>query len=284
MRRLLAAVLLSLVLGTALADGYSTEWSYARLENDKAQIILADSPELKTIEPWYAYGEETYYKSPGCAVYRELYVFSKPQKSSPGIWRGKRTHLEQIHNDVTQKTCNDMHVNFDPRKDDTASFIDPDQMQPDGSDVGLLPGVFLTDPKFTDEELVSLSKVIPQILACLKKQQSCSFEIEQERTDLAPSYMRFPALKLEKLESISSAYDERGEQHYEIRFGMQYNYPYQVILDIFHKSSTITKVVLTGPMLYFGMNDQDGSSGLLAASSCEKETRDKGMRASRDGS
>src|SRR5690348_2834272 len=94
---ILSALLIGLVLAPALvgADGYSTEYEHQAVDESKVRRILAHSDLVKADSIWYASGEETYWKSPSCVASRDLYTFSKPEETSPGIWRGEQIHIEE---------------------------------------------------------------------------------------------------------------------------------------------------------------------------------------------
>jgi hypothetical protein len=242
-----------LALAPALvgADGYSTEYEHQAVDESKVRRILAHSDLVKAEDIWYASGEETYWKSPSCVAFRDLYTFSKPVQSSPGIWRGKQIHIEEHSESAEHPTCTELQATIKQTLD-TASFIDPVEMHPDESYDGLVPGVFLTDLRISDSELLMLARLIPEALSCLeKKTNSCGYETLHRGT--APTYMLFPAIKTGKLTSIFLVHVVPTNQYYyELRFDTKRDYGYQVALDVYYRGEAVSKVVLSDPILYVG--------------------------------
>ena len=200
---------------------------------------MAEVPGFKMDGIWFATGVENYYKSPACITSRGIWAFTKPKLTSPGLYRGRVSYVEESPLDKDKLTCNQMKKEV-ALSVPTASFVDPDTMHPEEAIDGQVPGIFHVDGKITDDELLSIAKAIPVIRECFKAKSSCPYKIDEDVVNV-PAYAITPILKvanLLQLDQIQSPDD--SVVHYEMIFSEE-KYGARA-LDIYYKGESIVKV------------------------------------------
>lgn len=225
----------------AQADGYSKGYSQETLDEATARRALAEIPGFKMGDVWFATGNENYYKSPACVTERGIWVFTKPVATSPGLYRGRVSYVEESPENRDKPTCNQMKKGV-ALSVPTASFVDPDTMHPEEAFDGQVPGVFHVDGKISDSELLKVAAAIPKIRSCFKSDSSCPYKIDKSAL-MNKAYAITPALKVENLLQLNFVSDPNASiRHYEMIFANDSPYGGAQALDIYCKDGEITKI------------------------------------------
>lgn len=251
----LAPLLFALPLATAhlpaaFADGQTHTYGEKQMDEAKARRALAEIPGSKMDDVWFATGLEDYYKSPACIIGRNIYVFTKPSFVVPGLYRGKRTYINQDDTGTAGAfVCNKLKIGHHGFTADTASFIPPEDIHPDESLDGNEPGLFQVDAKVTDKELLALAPVIQQVQACLKDAKSCPFKLDND-IKFTKDHVLIPAIKTKNLTLMGLKTDPTtGKEYYELFFTEEPPQFGAIAMDIYYRNEAVTKVSMTDEVL-----------------------------------
>lgn len=209
------------------------------LDEAAARRFLTGLPDINVKDIWFATGGEEYLKSPTCITGGGVWVYTKPEVSSPGLYRGRVSYFEESE-DTDKPTCGELRKHF-VLSVPVASFIDPDAMHPEEAFDGQVPGIFHVDGEISDQQLMQLADSISKIRACLKSGTICAFSINGSALN-HPDYDLDPKLKVENLTQVDSRTYKDGTVHYEIYFSGGSALKWPRAIDIACKDGTIVDV------------------------------------------
>jgi hypothetical protein len=150
------------------------------MDESRTRLVLATVPGFDMKQVWFATGAE-YWNSGTCLDGRDIEIFTKPELSSTGIWRGKKLYVSQPTLDSKTKCADPDAFRFDPNFTvTTVTFTDPDKLQLDEAWDGQEPGLFEVRGNIGDDELRKIAMTMEQIQRCLEKQATCSYPIESQ--------------------------------------------------------------------------------------------------------
>lgn len=225
----------------AQADGYSKGYDQETLDEPAARRALAEIPGFKMDEVWFATGLEDYYKSPSCVTGRDLFIFTKPEKSSPGLWRGKKSFFMTRIKSPDNVDCS--HSDYSRvYAVDSGSFIDPDTMRPEEALDGEVPGIFEMRDKISDGELLGLAKDIETLYTCLNK-SNCPYTVDLKYMG-SHAYEYKSAVKLKNLLSIAKT-EQDAPACYTVMSAMEVRYGGLVVIEICYSDSKVSKVTMS---------------------------------------
>lgn len=230
----------------ASADDHSTDLKQDTIGDYKGRRLLAEVPSMNTADAWYTTGLEDYYKSPKCVVARDLYVYTKPSKSSAGLWRGQKTYLSGQAKDLKDGDCNDVKL-ATKFTDGMATFIDPDKYHPDEAWDGMESGIFNVSKDIPDSVLLNIADSISQLHTCLKN-KNCDYPIDtKDMMSRDHPYDYIPVIGKDKLIALSKSKENSG--CYSMTF--MYTDPYyrMIAADICYQDTKIMSVSLTDEIL-----------------------------------
>ncbi|HEY1773841.1 MAG TPA: hypothetical protein VGH91_11695 [Gammaproteobacteria bacterium] len=172
----IALLLLSCFCAGCATTHYRVSDSHT-MDDARTRLILKTVPGFDMSQVWFATGAE-YWTSDTCLRGRDIEAFTKPQLSSPGVWRGKKLYVSQPTLDSKAECADPDAFRYDPDSTiATVTFTDPDQLHPEEAWDGLEPGLFEVRDNVSDDELRKVASAIAEIHACLEKQAVCAYPI-----------------------------------------------------------------------------------------------------------
>lgn len=151
------------------------------MDEARARQILATVPQFDMSQVWFATGGE-YWNSATCLAGRDIFAFTRPEPSSPGIWRGKKLFIRQPVPGVHPDCADPDAFSQDPSASvDTVSFTDPGQLHPEEDEGGLEPGISEVRGGISDEELRRLALGIAQLRSCVSERKGCGFPVDLDK-------------------------------------------------------------------------------------------------------
>lgn len=218
---LIAMLILVGLSGSCLADAPS---SYIYIPEHKDTVIddaagrryLTDVPNIDISQIWFIAGNRYFDdKNSVCLRARDLWLFSKPIRSSDGIWRGKKAYITQMPEQPCSKEVITSPGNLDI---DTVTYTNPDSQHPEEAWDGNVPGIFQIYGGITDAELLKLKDAITQVHACLKDGK-CPFPISTDGLNHTKHYELTPTLKVAQLLTMQTQPDYKtGKPCYSMVF------------------------------------------------------------------
>lgn len=231
--------------GSCLADAPS---SYIYIPEHKDTVIddaagrryLTDVPNVDISQIWFITGNRYFDdKNSVCLRARDLWLFSKPIRSSDGIWRGKKAYITQKPEQPCSKETTTSPANLDI---DTVTYTDPDSQHPEAAWDGSVPGVFQIYDGITDAELLKLKDVIVQVHSCLKGDK-CPFPITYGREWHTKRYDLIPAIKVSQLLTLSIENDNQTHKPcYTMVLAQDNPWSLAVGMSICYRNEAVSKV------------------------------------------
>jgi hypothetical protein len=219
------------------------------MDDSRARLILKAVPGFDMTQVWFATGAE-YWSSGTCFDGRDIEAFTKPQLSSPGIWRGKKLYVSQPTLDSKTKCADPEAFRYDPTFSiTTVTFTNPDKLRLDEAWDGAEPGVFELRDGITDDELRKIAAVIDQVHSCVQKQSACPYPIDKDSRVTPSDSEVVLAVATENLLTASIDNDyENGKPCYSLVF-QKGTYQGALGMDICYRNETVSKVVVGGMVI-----------------------------------
>ena len=219
---------------------YQNGQGYTVLSDVVARRLLASVPGFDLKQVWFATGRGDYHNTPTCITGAGVWAYTKPELSSPGLWRGRLSYIDIGPDDQPKPSCDKPHGHL-VLSVPVASFIDPDQVHPEEAGDGYVPGVFHVPSEMSDEQLLALADAIAKIRDCLKSNDPCPYHLD-ESVRWQPRYALTPALKLENLRQIDLSRLDDGTLHYETFFDGGTAFNSDKAVDIVYKDGAVVDV------------------------------------------
>lgn len=226
---------------------YIPEHKEYLIDDAKGRRILADVPHIALDQVWFITGSEfSDPENPKCLTGRDVVMFSKPERSSDGVWRGKKAFLTQ----KPEKPCSkDMDTSPGAFDIDTATYTDPANQHPEEAWDGNVPGIFQIYDGITDAELLKLKDVIAEVHSCLKDDK-CPYPITYGWKWHTKHYDLTPAIKVAQLLTLSIQDDYRTHKPcYSMVFAQDNPWSLAVGMSICYRNEAVSKVELDDEIL-----------------------------------
>jgi hypothetical protein len=177
------------------------------MDDSRARLVLATVPGFDMTQVWFATGSE-YWSSGSCLDGRDIYAFTKPQLSSPGVWRGKKLYVSQPTLDSNAKCADPDAFRYDHDSTiTTVTFTDPGQLQLDEAWDGAEPGLFEVRGDIGDDDLRKIVGTMEHVRMCLKRQATCDYPIDHDDLMHWTDRELAAAIDPEKLLSLGPGFD-----------------------------------------------------------------------------